>query len=82
MQNIHEQAQDVATTVAGSAAAAGWVTHIADANEILTLVATVIAIVTGCWVLWDKYQVRKERRNGESSKNVGDFVDNEGKPKK
>ncbi len=66
---MQQQAQDVATSVTATAAGAGWVSHLAGINEILTAVATLIAITTGAWVLYDKWQAKRKERdaNGESS---------------
>lgn len=58
---------EVQATISASAATSGVVSHIHGFNEVLTLLATVVAIVTGCWVLYDKIKLkRKERRDGKS----------------
>ena len=60
--------QEVQAAVSGGAVSSAWISHIGHVNEVLTLVATLVAIVTGGWVLYDKIKTRrKERRDGQLS---------------
>lgn len=55
-QNIEQATAQVSVLSAGSA----WVGIVADANEVLIFVATVIAIIAGAWNLYDKWKERKK----------------------
>lgn len=66
MQAQHNIEQTVATVTSASGAGVGVTAYLQQANEILVFVATVIAIVSGAWALWDRYQDKKgEKSNDE-----------------
>lgn len=55
----HQQMQDVQAMIATAAASGGLASHLASFNEVLTMIATLIAIASGGWVLYDKWRERR-----------------------
>ncbi len=64
MQQQHTVDQITAGTSAVSAGGA-WVAWLQDANEILITVATLIAIISGAFTLYDRYKIRKANKEQE-----------------
>ena len=61
MQN-QQVAEQVAAGISATTAGGAWVGYLAGANEILITVATVIAIVSGGWALYDKIHLKRQER--------------------
>lgn len=56
--------QDAQSIVSVGAASAGWTAWLSSANEVLIAVATLIAIATGGWALYDKVKGRVIKARG------------------
>lgn len=58
---------NVQSTVSVGSAASGWAAHLAGLNEVLITVATLIAIASGAWALWDKVKATRGRKRDEGN---------------
>jgi hypothetical protein len=54
----HQEAEQVAAAVSVATASGGWLAWLSSANEVLIMLATVIAIVSGGWALFDKIRTK------------------------
>jgi hypothetical protein len=58
----HQQIEQVTSAVSAGAAATGVAGFIAQANDVLVFVATIIAIASGAWTLYDKWNIKRQQR--------------------
>ena len=68
MMNDLQQKTEAITTVAATGSA--WVAWLADLNQVLITLSTVVAIAVGVWTLYEKYRIAK-RRDNATSENPG-----------
>lgn len=76
MQDLVQQKTEIAATITASATGSAWVAWLADLNEVLITVSTLVAITVGCWTLYDKWR----HRNGNTRKQTP--AKSESKPRK
>lgn len=63
---IQNHADDIGAVASASAAGSAWVSHLTGFNEVLTTIATLIAIATGGWVLYDKWKTRRKGKQNDT----------------